>query len=353
MVNERLRNITPPAFPFGNTMEETKQNMLGVLLSEEYGYLPNRETSLSWEVKEEQSNYAAGKATLFHMVMHAEFPTGTFSFPFRAVIPNKKEQIPFFVHINFRPDVPDRYQPTEEIVDNGYAVLSFCYQDVTSDDGDFGNGVAPYILGASEQRADTDCGKIAMWAWAASKIMDYAETIPELDKSRAAVAGHSRLGKTALLTGAQDSRFSLVISNDSGCSGAAVTRGKQGEDIETITRVFPFWFCKNYQKYANRHDNLPFDQHWLVAASLPARVCIGSAEEDLWADPEAEFLSCVLADEYGKHFGLDVFPKVTEFPKTGDRIAGNMACYHVRPGCHYFGREDWLVYMAYEKMGNQ
>jgi len=353
MVNERLRKITPPAFPFGNTMEETKQNMLDVLLTEEYGFLPNRETALSWEVNKEEPTFAAGKATLYQMTMHATFPTGTFSFPFVSVIPKNKENIPFFVHINFRPDVPDRYQPTEELVDNGYAVISFCHKDVTSDDGDFGNGVAPFILGATEQQTDTDCGKIAMWSWAASKIMDYAETIPELDKSRATVVGHSRLGKTALLTGAQDSRFSLVISNDSGCSGAAVTRGKQGETIEVITRVFPYWFCKNYQKYSGKHEALPFDQHWLVAASLPARICIGSAEEDLWADPEAEFLSCVLAEEYGKHFGLKVFPEVTEFPKTGDRIAGNMACYHVRSGCHFFSRTDWLSYMAFEKMGRE
>ena len=140
MVNERLRKITPPAFPFGNTMEETKQNMLDVLLTEEYGFLPNRETALSWEVNKEEPTFAAGKATLYQMTMHATFPTGTFSFPFVSVIPKNKENIPFFVHINFRPDVPDRYQPTEELVDNGYAVISFCHKDVTSDDGDFGEG---------------------------------------------------------------------------------------------------------------------------------------------------------------------------------------------------------------------
>ena len=299
MANKALHELNIPEFPYENTLEETKEKMLSVLLTEEYGYLPNREIALSWEIKEEEPTFAAGKATLYRMVMHVTFPTGMYSFPFISVIPNKKEHIPFFVHINFRPDVPDRYQPTEELVDNGYAVISFCYTDVTSDDGDFGNGVAPFILGANEQRTDTDCGKIAMWAWAASKIMDYAETIPELDKTRAAVVGHSRLGKTALLTGAQDSRFSLVISNDSGCSGAAVTRGKQGETVEVITRVFPFWFCKNYYKYSGKHEMLPFDQHWLVAAVLPNRICIGSAEEDLWADPKAEFLSCVLAGEYG------------------------------------------------------
>ena len=326
--------------------------MLRVLLTEEYGYLPNREIGLSWDIQEKEEIFAAGKATLYTIQMHAEFESGTFSFPFRAVIPNGKTNIPFFVHINFRPDVPDRYQPTEELVDNGYAVLSFCYKDVTSDDADFSNGVAPYILGGNEQKNDTDGGKIAMWSWAASRVMDYAQTLPELDQSRSVVIGHSRLGKTALLTGAQDNRFSLVISNDSGCSGAAVTRGKQGENIEIITRVFPYWFCKNYQKYAGKHENLPFDQHWLVAASFPAKICIGSAEEDLWADPESEFLSCVLADKYYRHFGTPAFPEQKTFPKTGDQICGDKIGYHVRSGCHFLGREDWLTYMAFEKMGN-
>ena len=314
MVNKRLLELNIPAFPYKNTLEETKEKMMSVLLSEEYGFLPNQEMDILWEVLETDESFAAGKAPLKKMRMTAVFPSGTYSFPFYTVIPKNKENLPFFVHINFRSDVPDRYQPTEELADNGFAVLSFCYKDVTSDDGDFGNGVAPYILGGSEQKNDTDCGKISMWAWAASKIMDYAETLPELDKSRGVVVGHSRLGKTALLAGATDNRFSMAISNDSGCSGAAVTRGKRGEQIADITKNFPYWFCKNYRKYIGKHDELPFDQHWLVAACAPARICIGSAEEDIWADPEMEFASCVLAGEYYKHFGMDAFPAADAFP---------------------------------------
>ena len=220
-----------------------------------------------------------------------------------------------------------------------------------ADDGDFENGVAPYILGGNEQKTDTDCGKIAMWAWAASKVMDYAESLSVLDHTKAYVIGHSRLGKTALLTCACDKRFSMAISNDSGCSGAAITRGKQGEEIAVIVERFPYWFCKKYQKYAGKHDQLPFDQHWLVAACSPARVCIGSAEEDLWADPQAEFLSCVLAGNYYAHFGMDAFQKVCAFPEINDVVKGNKICYHVRSGCHYLSRSDWKVYMAYAKDG--
>ena len=124
----------------------------------------------------------------------------TFTFPFYAVIPKQKKNLPFFIHINFRSDVPDRYMPTEEIIDNGFAVFSFGYQDVTSDGMDFTNGLAGVLYDGREKNG-SNCGKIPMWSWAASRIMDYCQTLDCLDFSKSAVVGHSRLGKTALYTG--------------------------------------------------------------------------------------------------------------------------------------------------------
>ncbi|MBQ2859273.1 MAG: hypothetical protein IJE82_02830, partial [Alphaproteobacteria bacterium] len=133
---------------------------------------------------------------------------------------------PFFVHVNFRDLNPDRYMPTEELIDNGFAVLSIYYNDVATDDGDFTKGLAGVLYPDGKRKTDTDCGKIAMWAWAAQRALDYAETIPQkLDMKRSVVCGHSRLGKTALLAGATDERFAFSYSNDSGCSGAAIARG--------------------------------------------------------------------------------------------------------------------------------
>ena len=88
----------------------------------------------------------------------------------------------------------------------------------------------PFILYKDGKRKPNDAGKIAMWAWAAQRVMDYAQTLVDvLDLKNGVVCGHSRLGKTALLAAATDERFAFVYSNNSGCSGAAVTRKKQGE----------------------------------------------------------------------------------------------------------------------------
>lgn len=349
MLEEKISQLNLPQFPGETCLENTKHKMVQCLLEEEYGVLPCREVSVTWETVREEENFAAGKAILRTVNLTAQFKNGTFTFPVRAAVPKAKTKVPFFVHINFRPDVPDRYQPTEEIIDNGFAVLSFGYEDVTADNSDFANGVGPFLLGANGQVRGNDCGKIAMWAWAASRVLDYAESLPELDLGRAMVVGHSRLGKTALLAGALDPRFSLVISNDSGCGGAAITRGKQGERVDDICRNFDYWFCKNYQKYRRKEDDMPFDQHFLLAAIAPRKVYVASAAEDLWADPEAEFLSCVLAGRYYERWGLKGFVCGDAFPAVGERLHTGDVAYHKRSGTHFLGREDWLNFMEYAK----
>ena len=306
---------------------KSREEMLKILQEEEYGFLPPAPEKLTFTREENViPNFCAGKAPCDRITAHCRIYGKDFYFPFDAVIPVKGEKLPFFIHINFRPDNPDRYMPTEELIDNGFAVFSFCYNDVTQDDGDFTDKMAE-ILYPDGKRGPADPGKIAMWAWAAQRVMDYAVTLEgKLDLTRSVVCGHSRLGKTALLCGAIDERFAYAYSNESGCSGASYTRGKRGEHVKDICDRFPFWFCENYQKYADHEDEMPFDQHFLLAAIAPRHVFIGSAEEDIWADPEAEKKSVDLV----RH----LFPE------------GNIG-YHVREGIHYFSRTDWLRLMAF------
>jgi len=317
---------------------KNREEMLNILLSEEYGYLPPNPDEISFEVQDNFiPKFCAGNADCKKVTINCKIGDENFGFPCYATIPTAEGKFPFFVHINFRDSVSDRYQPAEEIIDNGFAVLSFCYNDVTSDDNDFTNGLAG-VLFKNGKRNPVDAGKIAMWAWAAQRVLDFAETLSDkLDMDHAAVCGHSRLGKTALLAGATDTRFKYVYSNDSGCSGAAITRGKRGEDVEYICKTFPYWFCENYYKYANNEDSMPFDQHFLIACSAPRYVMVGSAAEDIWADPEMEMLSCYAASEAFE----SGFKCENRLPEIDDvYIEGNPG-YHLRAGKHYFSRKDW------------
>ena len=325
-----------------------REQMLDILQREEYGYLPPRPVSMTWQVKEKFiRNFCAGKATIEKVTLTCQLDGGYISFPCYCTIPTAPGKHPFFIHINFRPDVPDRYMPTEEIIDNGFAVLSFCYEDVTSDDGDMTNGMAG-ILFHDGLRGDTDPGKIAMWAWAAHRVMDYAETRADrLDLDRAAVCGHSRLGKTALFTAATDERFKFAYSNDSGCSGAAITRDKVGEHVNQIWARFPFWFCRNYSQYVDNEDAMPFDQHFLIAAIAPRYVLVGSADQDSWADPDSEFLGCLAASPAYEKQGARGFVCGDRLPQVDEKYFEGSIGYHMRHGLHYFSRLDWQRLMEF------
>ena len=323
-----------------------KSYMMDLQLREEYGYLPARPYKVDASEVACDRKFCAGKALLKTLKLTCFAEWGEFSFPVYYVAPRDKQNIPCFVHINFRDHIPDRYQPTEELVDAGFATLTFCYKDVSSDDGDFTNGLAGVVYPNGTRKSD-QCGKIGLWAWAAMAIMDYAMTLPELDHKRISVVGHSRLGKTALLTGALDERFYCAFSNDSGCSGAALAREHTGETVEKIVERFPFWFCENYYKYVNHEDSLPFDQHWLIAANYPHRVYVASAVEDLWSCPKNEYLACVAADAYYREKGAEGFVHPDRLPLVGDRFHEGTIGYHLRAGVHYFGREDWLNYIQF------
>ena len=331
-----------------NPMGLDKKEILDLLLREEYGYLPARPYEVTAEEIALDRKFCAGKAPLRTLKLTCRAVWGEFSFPVYYVAPKGKTQIPCFVHINFRDDIPDRYQPTEELVDEGFATLTFCYKDVTSDDGDFTNGLAGIIYPDGKRKSD-DCGKIGLWAWAAMAVMDYAMTLPELDHSRICVTGHSRLGKTALLTGALDERFYCAFSNDSGCSGAALARENDGETIAKIVKTFPYWFCENYYKYVDAEDTMPFDQHWLLCANLPHKVYVASASGDLWACPKNEYLSCVAASDYYEAQGKSGFVHPDRLPEVGEYFHDGDIGYHLRDGLHYQSREDWKNYIRFLK----
>lgn len=318
----------PPLLP--------REQMLAILHSQVYGHLPPQPEQLSFTREVLGAPTFGGKASCTRVTAHCTLHGKPFSFPFHATVPTAPGRHPFFVHINFRPEVADYYQPIEEILDSGFAVLSFDYNDVTRDDGDFTQGLAG-LLFTDGTRGPEDPGKIALWAWAAQRVMDYAEECDVLDLSCSVVCGHSRLGKTALLAAATDTRFTFAYANESGCSGAAISRGKTGETVADICRVFPYWFCENYRNWAGREPEMPFDQHYLVAAIAPRKVLIGSAALDGWACPAAEQLCCFAAAP-AFETGFPCPPRPAE---VGETFFDGHIGYHLRGGDHFFSREDW------------
>ena len=326
----------------------SSEKMLGIMLDNVYGIIPPLPTDIRFEVsKNHIPRFCAGKATCDKVTAVCRIGGEIFSFPFYATLPTDRKKHPFFVHINFNANVPDKYQPTEELIDCGFAVLSFDYKDVTSDDGDFTNGLAGVLYPDGERKKDNDPGKLAMWAWAAQRVLDYAYTLDDkLDLNCAVVCGHSRLGKTALLAAATDERFTFAYSNDSGCSGAAIARGGQGESVRAICERFPYWFCDNYKQYIDREDEMPFDQHYLVASIAPRKVLIGSASEDRWADPVSEQLCCFAASSAFE--GGFVCPD--RAAEVGEEFFEGNIGYHLRAGLHYFGREDWNKLIKFVNM---
>ena len=326
--------------------EIKRKDILDTLLKEEYGYLPELKCEISVSAEKKDNNYLAGKATLTEILFTVKTQKQEKSFPVHCIIPNGSGKYPAFVFMNFRSNNPDVYMPTEEICDRGFAILSFCYNDVTKDNDDFKDGLAElfYPDGA---RKDDQAGKISIWAWAASRVLDYALTLDNINKEKVAVIGHSRLGKTALLAGAKDERFNYVISNDSGCSGAAITRNKRGEQLVNINGAFYYWFCENYKKYIGNEDKLPFDQHFLLALTAPRKLLVGSSEEDIWSDPESELLACYAASPVYELYGLKGLICEDRYPENYDTYHEGNIAYHHRKNNHYLSRYDWNMYMNY------
>ena len=219
--------------------------------------------------------------------------------------------------------------PYAKIVDAGYAVLTVDYRQFEPDDpAPAAPGVRalfPAETGAGEFEP---WGAVGAWAWGLSRCLDIAAGIPGVDPAGAIALGHSRLGKAALWAGAQDERFAVTVSNDSGCAGASLFRHPGGEDIAAITTTFPHWFVPSFSAYAGAESRLPVDQHQLLAGIAPRRVYVLSAEDDHWADPVGEHLAVVAAS-----------------PAFEDGCIG----YHVRAGGHDLLEEDWMRALAFAR----
>jgi pimeloyl-ACP methyl ester carboxylesterase len=323
-----------------------------------YGRAPvGRPQDMKFAVTDLSEDALDGKARRKLVTISYRGPGGEGAIHLVLFVPkNAREPAPCFLLIcnrgqeNIDPTrkVKSPFWPAEQIVARGFAAAVFLNADVAPDKDDgFSSGVHKIFAPADGRKPDS-WGTIAAWSWGASRVMDYLETDKDIDVKRVAVVGHSRGGKAALWAGAEDERFAMMVSNESGSTGAALARGKGGEHIQDINAHFPYWFCQNYKRYNNREQDLPVDQHMLLALAAPRLLYVASASEDAWSDPKAEFQSAVAAGPVYRLFGTDGVSS-NQMPKPEAPLQAGHIGYHLRTGKHNLTEYDWDRFMDFAK----
>lgn len=251
-----------------------------------------------------------------------------------------------------RPSFGSLDNTIRKFLKEGYGFATVCYTDFEPDV----NHAAKYGVrglwfkdGQEEPAADDQWGAISAWAWGVSNIIDYFEKDKDIDASRIALTGCSRLGKTTIWAGARDQRIAVVIPSCSGEGGAALSRRNYGETVAHLTEPsrYPYQFARNYAKWADKVDQMPMDSHFIIALIAPRPLLLSTGNTDTWSDPKGEFLA---ATEAGKVYellgkddlGTDVMPQA-------EQPIFNTLGYVMHDGGHGVMPQDWDYYLEFIK----
>ncbi|SOE23637.1 hypothetical protein SAMN06298216_4022 [Spirosomataceae bacterium TFI 002] len=373
-----------PKFELPSVLEKAKNTndwekgrraeILAQFESEVYGKTNLDGLETSFKVVQTHNDACDGMATMKEVKCTLTKGGKSHSFDIIIFLPNSKPKAPIFLGLNFYGNqsisddkrislsqswVPNKeafnildnkindasrgtraYRwPIKEIIERGYGLANIYCGDLDPDfDDGFQNGVHS-ILG------ETTMGTIGAWALGLSKAMDYFEQDDAIDDRKVAILGHSRLGKAALWASAQDERFAITFSNESGCGGAALSKRAYGETVKVINTSFPHWFSSSFKAYNNNEASLPVDQHQLLSLVAPRALYVASAEGDQWSDPRGEYLSLFYTN--------DVYQLYSKAPLTNDSPQINVSRtsgprgYHIRSGKHEVEPIDWNYFLDF------
>ncbi|PZX59134.1 hypothetical protein LV84_01160 [Algoriphagus ratkowskyi] len=322
-----------------------------------YGNVPTDFDQISFSEVQESQNPYDDKAILKEVNISVSRKGKSHTMRLNVFLPKVgKGPFPIFLLVNHRAEneevglVEEGYWPVSELIDRGYAIASFHGETVAPDDAErFSEGILTSIYPEELGMAD-GMRTFGAWAWAAMRAMDYFEQDPLYNTRKSALIGHSRSGKTALWAGANDPRWSVVYSNESGCGGAAISRRKYGETVAVINSSFPHWFAENFKAYNGQEETLPVDQHMLAALIAPRALYIASARGDQWADPKGEYISMQL----GSRVYSEIYQQEVTFPLAFEEIASpviqSFAGYHIRDGKHNLTWEDWKNFIDFAEI---
>ncbi|WP_345952341.1 prolyl oligopeptidase family serine peptidase [Mucilaginibacter sp. PAMB04168] len=319
-----------------------------------YGQMPQDFDSIKYQITHLDNSAMGGKAVLKEIdikVFRQQQSVGIHLVMFTPL--HARQASPLFLLINNRGKNnmdPARiskteFWPAEQVIDSGYATAVFHVSDLAPDRKDsYANGVLR--LYPEQLKAPNGMKAIGAWAWGASRVMDYLQTDKSVDAKKVAIVGHSRGGKAALWLMAQDRRFAMCFASCSGNTGAALSRRRFGETIEKINATFPYWFCDNYKKYNNNEDDLPVDQHMLIALSAPRPVYTTNATKDKWADPSGSYMAIKAAEPVYELYRIKSALYASLPPPNRPALQPPLG-YHLREGIHDLTAYDWDKFIRF------
>ncbi|UEG51655.1 acetylxylan esterase [Mucilaginibacter daejeonensis] len=335
--------------------KERRPEIVNLFKANVYGQTPIDLDSATYVLTNKVADAMGGKACLKEVAIHIWNKGKQVTVPLVLFVPNNmRKPAPVFLLINNRSKrntdptraVKSTFWPAELLIEKGYAIAAFQVGDAAPDKKDaYQHGVLDQLF--PELLTQEDGMKaIGAWAWTASRVMDYFETDKDVDAHKVALVGHSRGGKTSLWAGALDQRFALIFSSCSGSTGASLARRRYGETVSLINKQFGYWFANTYKQYSDRVDDLPVDQHMLIALLAPRPVYTTNATEDRWADPPGSYLSLVNAlPVYKLYQRLVNIP--TEPPPVNTPIINSFIGYHFRTGIHDLNLYDWENFVRF------